>query len=124
MLSSEMFNLAGRVLVAGYFLWATAFNLKGREVHQMHFSSLGLPLAMLWHPLGLALQCSGAILLLIDRTAVWGGFMLIGFTLCADMLYHRFWSIDDPQERTHQKLCLYEHLELCGGMLGLLAAHF
>lgn len=124
MVSGEMLNLVGRVLVAGYFLWATLFNLKTREEHRLHFANLGLPLSAMWHPAGLAIQCTGAVLLLIDQTAVWGGFMLIGFTLCADMLYHRFWCITDAAERTTQKLCLYEHLALCGGMLGLLAPHF
>lgn len=120
---ADIGNLVGRGLVGFYFLWATGFNLRSREEHLGHFRSLGLPWPALWFPIGMALQGCGALLLLYDPTAVIGGSLLILFTLSADLLYHRFWLIEDPQERITQKLYLYEHMALCGGLLGLLSFH-
>jgi putative oxidoreductase len=107
--------------MSAYFVWATFFNLHSRREHAAHFSSIGLPMPNTAFALGMTWQFAGGALLLFTPTAALGGVFLIAFTLMADVVYHRFWEISDPDERTRQKLIVYEHFAFCGGLIGLVA---
>ena len=68
-----------------------------------------------------ALAAAGGLLFLYTPVVWLGAVLLIGFTLAADAMFHRFWTYADPGEAVLHKFFLYEHMALCGGILGLAA---
>jgi uncharacterized membrane protein YphA (DoxX/SURF4 family) len=112
-----------RLGVAFYFLWATWFNAKAWGHHIAEFKRIGVGPAPVLLSLGILAQALGAILVLIPQTAALGAFILAGFTLAADALFHRYWTYPDPNERVIHQFFLFEHMALVGGLLAIAALH-
>lgn len=110
-----------RLGVAFYFLWATWFNYKAWDHHIAEFKRVGVGPAAPALIVGLLATAAGSIMLLIPATVVWGGLVLIVFTLGADALFHRYWTYADPGERVIHQFFLFEHVALVGGILGIIA---
>lgn len=123
MTNAEAINLAGRIMVAFYFLWAAWFNIRTRDQQLAELERIGIPMPGAALIVGLILQLGGSLLLLYPHTVLIGGAMLILFLIAADIMFHRFWTYADPAERTNHRFFLYEHVALIGGILGLIGSH-
>ncbi len=123
MTNAEAINLAGRVMVALYFVWAACFNIGTRDQQLAELERIGIPMRGVALVFGLILQLAGSVLLLYSGTVVIGGVMLIVFLIAADAMFHRFWTYPDQVERMNHRFFLYEHVALTGGILGLIASH-
>ena len=122
MTTPDLLNLIGRIGVAFYFLWSVPFNLTARGHHHAEFTRIGLGgFAKPLFAAGIALSLLGSLLLLYTPTAWIGAAMLIVFTFASDALFHRYWTYADPGEAVIHKFFLFEHVALCGGILGLAA---
>jgi uncharacterized membrane protein YphA (DoxX/SURF4 family) len=118
----ETLSLIGRLGVAFYFLWSVPFNIGAKGHHLAEFRRIGLPAgtALFW--IGIAMAAVGSGLFLFTPTAMIGGLSLILFTLASDAMFHRYWTYSEPGEIVMHKFFLFEHVALCGGILGLGAA--
>lgn len=121
MTTPEILNLIGRAGVAFYFLWSVPFNIAARDHHLAEFRRIGAPAGSLLFLVGILMALAGSLAFLYTPTAVIGGAMLIVFTVAADGLFHRYWTYADPGEQVIHKFFLFEHVALCGGILGLMA---
>lgn len=117
----ETLNLIGRLGVAFYFLWSVPFNIGARGHHFAEFKRIGAPAGPLLFWIGIAASLAGSLLFLYTPTAWVGAVLLIGFTLAADAMFHRYWTYSEPGEAVIHKFFLFEHVALCGGILGLAA---
>jgi putative oxidoreductase len=117
----EVLNLIGRLAVAFYFLWSVPFNIGAKGHHLSEFARIGVPAGSLLFWAGIGLALLGSLLFLYTPTAVVGGALLILFTVAADAMFHRYWTYPDPGEQVIHKFFLFEHVALCGGILGLMA---
>lgn len=117
----DTLNLIGRLFVAFYFLWSVYFNHTTRDFHLQEFARIGISQGKLAFNLGISWTLVGSILLLLPGTAVVGGLMIVVFIVAADLLFHRYWTYENPHEATIHKLFLFEHFALVGGILGLIA---
>lgn len=118
----DALNLIGRAGVAFYFLWSVRFNIAARAHHLAEFRRIGAPAGPLLFWTGIAMAAVGSLLFLLTPTAPVGAALLIAFTLAADAMFHRYWTYSDPGEVVMHKFFLFEHVALCGGILGLGAA--
>lgn len=116
-------NLAGRALVAAYFLWAALYNLGNWDFNLGEFRRIGLPGGRLLLPMSSALLIVASGLFVYAATVAIGALLLGAFVVAADALFHRFWRYTDPAERMVHKQFLFEHVALIGGLLGLVSAH-
>lgn len=121
MTTPEILNLIGRAGVAFYFLWSVPFNIGARGHHLAEFQRIGAPAGALLFWLGIAAAGLGGLLFLYTPLAWLGAVLLIGFTFAADAMFHRYWTYSDPGEAVMHKFFLFEHVALCGGILGLAA---
>lgn len=121
MTTPEILNLIGRAGVAFYFLWSVPFNVRARGHHLAEFQRIGAPFGPVLFSVGIFLALAGSLAFLYTPTAVVGGAMLIAFTVAADGMFHRYWTYTDPGEQVIHKFFLFEHVALCGGILGLMA---
>jgi uncharacterized membrane protein YphA (DoxX/SURF4 family) len=115
-------EIAGRLLIVAFFVVAGLYNLSGRQVRD-HIEALAgfgvpFPAAAFW--LGLALQFAGCVLLLADWHPEIGAWCLIVFTVVANALFHRFWTVEDPARRNVRRLLLLNGIAILGGLMLML----
>jgi uncharacterized membrane protein YphA (DoxX/SURF4 family) len=115
-------ELAGRLLIVGFFVAAGLFNLTAERVRD-HIARLAefrvpFPAAAFWA--GLALLFTGCALLLADWHAEIGAWFLIVFTAAANALFHRYWTVQDPGRRNVTRLLLLNGIAILGGLFLLL----
>ena len=113
---------AGKFLLVGYFIAAGINNLFPARIAE-HIGRLGgfgvpMPRAAFW--LAHAVLFTGCALILAGWRAEVGVLMLIGFTVVANALYHRFWKVDDPFRRNMLRVQLMNGFGTVGGLLLLL----
>ena len=113
---------AGRLLIVGYFVVAGLCNLTPDRIRdhidRMAAMNTPLPAAVFWT--GIVLQFSGSALLLADWHAEVGAAFLIVFTIAATLIFHRFWTKRDPQQRNLSRIILLNNTGVLGGLLLLL----
>ena len=115
-------ELAGRLLIVGFFVAAGLFNLTAERVkdHIARLAELRVPFpaAAFWG--GLAVQFTGCALLLADWHVELGAWFLIVFTVVANALFHRYWTVQDPARRNVTRLLLLNGIAIVGGLFLLL----
>ncbi len=115
-------DTAGTLLIVGFFVVAGLYNLAPARVrdHVERLASLGVPLpaAAFWS--GIALQFTGCALVLAGWHAEAGVLCLIVFTVLANALFHRYWTVTDPARRNTLRLMLLNGIAILGGLLLLL----
>jgi uncharacterized membrane protein YphA (DoxX/SURF4 family) len=122
MASATWLDTAGLLLIVGFFLAAGVYNVqpaKARD-HIARLAGLGVPLPAAAFWFGMALQFTGCGLLLMDWHADIGVVCLIVFTVVANALFHRFWTVTDPARRNTLRLMLLNGIAITGGLLLLL----
>jgi len=115
-------DTAGRLLIVGFFLAAGVFNLAPARIkdHIDRLAGFGVPLPAAAFWFGLALQFTGCALLITGWHAEIGAWCLIVFTVVANALFHRFWTVQDPARRNTLRLMLLNGMAITGGLLLLL----
>jgi putative oxidoreductase len=122
MTDASWLDTAGRLLIVGFFLAAGAYNIRPARSrdHISRLAGIGVPLpaAAFWS--GMALQFTGCALVLTGWRADIGVLCLIVFTIAANALFHRFWTVTDPTRRNTLRLMLLNGIAIVGGLLLLL----
>ena len=115
-------DAAGRLLIVGFFVAAGLYNLAPARIrdHVGRLGALGVPLPAAAFWFGIALQFTGCALLLAGWHADIGVLFLIVFTVLANALFHRFWTVSDPARRNTLRLMLLNGIAILGGLLLLL----
>lgn len=116
-------DAAGRLLIVGFFVAAGLYNLNPVRIraHVERLGEMGLPwpAAVFWF--GMTMQFSGCALVLAGWHADAGVILLIVFTVLANALFHRFWTVrDDPVRRHSVRILLLNGMAIVGGLLLLL----
>lgn len=115
-------DTAGRLLISYFFLAAGIRNVRPAQVssHLARLAALGMPFPAVAFWTGMTLQFAGCVLLLADWHAAIGVMFLIVFTIAANVLYHRYWTIADPVRRDAVRVLLLNGIAITGGLLLLL----
>jgi putative oxidoreductase len=106
---------AGQILIAGFFLFQGVKNTKLFAVNAERLAAKGVPLPSAALALGLGIQFVGTFLLLADWRRAVGAWLLIGFTVVATALFHKFWR--PPPEGGPLDLLLFTYNVLVIGAL-------
>jgi len=115
-------EIAGRLLIVGFFLVAGLFNLSPERVrdHIDRMAGFGVPFPAAAFWTGIALQFTGCALLLAGWHAEVGAWCLIVFTIVANAIFHRYRIVQDPARRNVTRLMLLNGVAILGGLLLLL----
>ncbi len=121
-LDASAIDALGRWLIVVAFLIAGVSNLTRARVKD-HIDRMSLfktpfPTACFW--IGIAMQFSGCAMLLTERYAGVGAWLLLIFTVLATAIFHRFWQMSDPMKRNISRLMLLNNTAIVGGLLLLL----
>ncbi|MGH8634693.1 MAG: DoxX family protein [Burkholderiales bacterium] len=112
-------ELAGRLLIVFFFVVAGLFNLSRERIreHIERLAGFGVPFPAAAFWAGIALQFTGCGLLLADWHAGIGAWCLIVFTVVANAIFHRYWTVQDPARRNVTRLLLLNGIAILGGLL-------
>ena len=115
-------DIAGRQLIVLFFLVTGVSNLTKARIadHVERMAGLGVPFPATTFWLGIVLQLTGCALLLLKWHPAIGVLCLVVFTISATMIFHRFWTKDDPVQRNFSRLTLLSNMAVLGGLLLLL----
>jgi uncharacterized membrane protein YphA (DoxX/SURF4 family) len=122
MYSDSWIEIAGRLLVVGFFLVAGLLNLTAERIkdHVDLMAGFGVPFPAAAFWIGIGLQFAGCALLLTDWHPGIGAGCLIVFTVVANAIFHRYWLVPDAARRNVTRLLLLNGIAILGGLLLLL----
>jgi uncharacterized membrane protein YphA (DoxX/SURF4 family) len=122
MIEQTSLDTAGKLLVVGYFIAAGLNNLYPSRIeeHLGRLAGFGVPLPAAAFWLAHAVLFTGCALILAGWHADIGILLLIAFTIVANALYHRFWTVADPFRRNMLRVQLMNGFGTVGGLLLLL----
>ena len=111
---NDLALLIGRLLVAALF-FPSAFD-KIRIFGAFTASlSRTFPHPELWAVAAIALEIGAGVALVLGVLPRWTALALVGFTIIATWIAHRFWMFDGPVRR-QQEIHFYKNLAITGGL--------
>ena len=121
--------LAGRLLFSTFFIRSGWGHLTKGEGMIGYAKASGLPIPLLagW-PSGVWLLVASASIVL----GIWpdmGALMIGAFVIPAAWFFHRYWTIEDPDQRRPQGLNFWRNVEILGaslvmfGLFGWIGSH-
>ncbi len=113
---------AGRLLIVLYFAMSLLHDVmpEATKHHVGRLTSFHVPFPTLAFWFGLALELTGCVLLLTGWHADWGIYCLIVFSVVANALYNRYWTMQDRFKRDFCRMLLNANTGVLGGLLLLL----
>ena len=115
-------DAAGRLLILAYFLMHLLHDvMPGPTRHHIgRLRSFHVPFPAVAFWLGMALEFTGCALLLSGWHAEIGIYCLIVFTVVANALYNRYWTIQEPMRRDFCRMLFGANTAVLGGLLLLI----
>lgn len=113
--------LIGRILFALFWLNSSVWHVRQGQMAIGYAASMRFPLPRLgaW-PSGLWLV-AGCLSIVLGVWADLGALMLAVFATLAGAWFHRFWEIEDPQQRGTQRQNFMRNATFVGGCLIIFA---
>ena len=114
--SDTWMPLVGRSLLALIFLMSGFGKIVGFGGTASYMASFGMPMVPLMLPLAIVVELAGAAMIIAGFQARLGALALIGFTVVATLVFHRFWTLTG-MDATMQQIQFLKNLGLIGGLL-------
>jgi putative oxidoreductase len=108
---------AGRVLIVLSFVVAGFYNIVGRENHIVRLSEFNVPYPTFAFWFGMVIQYLGCFLIITRWHTDFGALCRIVFSVTATLIYHRFWTKDDPRQRAVSRITMISNVAIVGGLL-------
>jgi uncharacterized membrane protein YphA (DoxX/SURF4 family) len=115
-------SLMGRMMFGGYFVYNAINHFQNRQMMAGYAASKGVPA----ESAEAAVVGSGA-LLLVGGLSVASGVKprtglaaIVSFLIPVSLQMHRFWTVDDPAQRTAEQVNFLKNMALVGAALALL----
>ena len=113
-----LLQAAGQLLLAFAFLASGVRNAFWKfQQHVERMRAYGVPAAREALVLGLILNFTGGVLLILDYERQLGAGLLILFTVLASLIFHRWWRVADPLLRHLHIGNLLVNAGVVGGLL-------
>lgn len=112
--------LVGRVLVALIFLTSGYGKIVGYAGTASYMASFNMPMISVLLPLTIVVELGGAAMIIAGYQARLGALAMIGFTVVATLVFHRFWTYAG-MDAYMQQIQFMKNLGLIGGLLLVVA---
>jgi putative oxidoreductase len=113
--------LIGRVALGAIFLQSGFGKLTNLGGFTAGLEERGVPMASILGPVGAAVEFFAGLAVLIGAWTPLAAILLVGFTVVATLIAHRYWDVPDS-ERMMQRIQFMKNLSIVGGLLVLVAA--
>ena len=124
MTAHEVFELAGRALIAYLFVWTGIYNWSRKErvaFNIQHLGARGVPYPAFVLHCAFVWQIVFGMMVLIDFHATIAAGALLIFTVLAEFLFHNYWDMTDPLRRMYHRLIFLNNCGVMGGLILFMA---
>jgi putative oxidoreductase len=112
--------LLGRALFGGFFVFNGINHFRNQEGMSQYAEAKGVPAADTAIPATGAMLLTGGLSVLLGVKPRQGLAALIGFLVPVTLQMHRFWEVEDPQQRMNEMVHFSKNLALIGAALMML----
>ncbi len=112
--------LAGRILLAWFFIPAGWGKLMGFAGAVQYAASAGMPLPEVSVGIGLVIELFAGLALLLGLGTRWAAAILAFFTLVASFVFHAYWAVPAEAKMVTQ-LLFNKNIAIVGGLLAFAA---
>ena len=112
--------LAGRILLAWFFIPAGWGKLMGFAGTVQYAASAGMPLPEVSVGIGLVIELVGGLALLLGLGTRYAAAILAFFTLVASFVFHAYWAVPAEAKMVTQ-LLFNKNIAIVGGLLAFAA---
>ena len=112
-----LIQIAAHIMIAFLFLSRGIGAIPRFDHHAERLATRNVPAPRFVLVCGLAIMLAGGTMVLADLYAGLGSWLLVVFTLAANVLYHDYWSIEDAARRRSQRNSFYNNVAVMGGLL-------
>jgi putative oxidoreductase len=114
--------LIGRILFPlGVLIAGTTFHIGKSAMAEGYAKQMGFPVsAVAGWPTGIWMT-AGSLSVILGVWGDVGALMIAAFVVPAAAWFHRFWAMDDPQQKMTQNAYFFRNVALLGGSLILFA---
>jgi putative oxidoreductase len=110
----------GRAVFGGYFVWNAVNLIVERQQMSQYASAKGVPTADVAVPASGALLLAGGLSIMAGFKPRQGLAAIIGFLIPVSLEMHRFWDVQDPQQRQIEMINFSKNMALIGAALMML----
>lgn len=112
-----LIKVLAHAMIAFLFLYRGAAAIPRFDHHKARLAAKSIPAAGFVLACGLGLMLVGGSLVLLDAYTLVGAAMLIVFTIAANIVYHDFWTVPEPDKRRRERNSFYNNVAVMGGVL-------
>ncbi|RMF14513.1 MAG: DoxX family protein [Candidatus Dadabacteria bacterium] len=113
--------LAGRILLALIFVMSGLSKIPGWDQTAAYMASEGMPMVPLFLAGAIVFEVLGGLSVMAGFYARVGAAALIIFLIPATLIFHDFWTLNDPQQQQIQMIMFMKNLSIMGGLFLVLA---
>lgn len=107
----------GRAIFGGFFAYNGINHFKSRQEMSQYAESKGLPAAEAAIPATGALLVAGGVSIMAGIRPKEGLAAIIAFLVPVTLTMHRFWDVEDPQQRMNEMINFSKNMALVGAAL-------
>ncbi len=112
-------EIVGRVLIAFFFIKSGIPNVRNHVMWTGRMADQKVPFPKLVLFVGFVIQFVSSALILIDFYPGIGAIMLIIFTVTSQLLFQRYWELEDRGARFNLRLAFWANVGIVGGLFVL-----
>ncbi len=116
-INPNVVTVIGRLLIASLFILGGINKVINYEQTLSSMASVGLSPSSILLPLTILLELVGGIVVLIGRRFhVLAAFLLAGFTLLTNVVFHNFWTMEST-ERAYELSLFFKNIVVAGALI-------
>ena len=112
--------LLGRMIFGGFFVYNGINHFRHQEGMTQYAQAKGVPAADAAIPLTGAMLLAGGFSIMAGLKPRQGLATVVGFLLPVTLRMHRFWEVQDPQQRMNEMIHFSKNMALLGAALAML----
>ena len=113
----RLLPLAGRILLALIFLGSGFNKITGWSGTAAYMANEGMPLVPLLLAGAIAFELGGGLSLVLGFKTRIGALLLVVFLIPTTVIFHDFWTVEDPIQHEVQMIGFMKNLSIMGGLL-------
>lgn len=113
-------HIVGRTIFGGFFVYSGITHFQQRNMMAQYAASKGVPAPSLAVKGSGALAIAGGLSVLAGASPRRGLTAILAFLIPVSLQMHRFWELDDPQQRTAERVNFTKNVALIGAALTMM----
>lgn len=112
----QLFLLSGQAIIGSVFILGAVSDILGYNMLQQLLQRKGIPYDQYLLPGAIGLKIAGGLALIFNTWAPLAAFLLAGFTMIANVIFHPFWKVA-ASDRKKEYYAFLLYMAVIGGLM-------